>query len=105
MSTYLGTGHIIDYNDTLGTPHERDSISTLFALNLKPEPQVCWARTLRAKAVDAVREVDGAYGELMLYDFLPSTTNGGRPIPEAIFLETFNSQGKSSNGYYFPKKP
>jgi len=97
-------GHILDYDDTLGTPDERETISTLFALNYKPEPQVCWARTLRTKAIASARDVDGAYGELMLYGFLPTKTNSGKPIPEAIFLELFNYPGESTNRYYVPKE-
>lgn len=103
-TTTYWRGHIIDYDDTLGTPEEVRTISTLFSFNLKPEPQVCWARTLRAKAVAAARQAEGSYGELMLYGFLPRKTNSKRPIPEAVFLEIFNYKGDSLQGYYVPKK-
>lgn len=103
-TTTYWRGHIIDYDDTLGTPEEVGTISTLFSLNLKPEPQVCWARTLRAKAVAEARQAEGSYGELMLYGFLPQKTNSKRPIPEAVFLEIFNYRGESLHGYFVPKK-
>lgn len=87
-------GHIIDYLDTLGDPVEREKISAIFDLNLKPEPSGCWAQTLRTKLVAKIREGNGSYSETMFYGFTPKKTEGGRPIPEAVSFDKFTFGGR-----------
>ena len=101
-------GHIIDYFDTLGDPSERDKISAVFHLNLKPEPAVCWSQTLRTKLLGEIREGNGSYSETMFYGFTPKKTNGARPIPEAVSLDRFTLGGRAGpellNSYYVPRE-
>ncbi len=95
-------GHIIDYQDTLGTPEE-ENISTRQPWNFKPEPPEHWARTLRTKIVGNLREIEGSYAEIMLYGFLPTETVGGNPIPRAIVLETFLATKEFQGSYHIPQ--
>ncbi len=95
-------GHIIDYQDTLGLTTD-PGISTRLAQNYKPEPEGTWARNLRADLVEKTREVRGSYSELQFYDFELARTNGGTPIPNSIFMETFDYSKDRVKGYDVPK--
>ena len=96
-------GHIIDYQDTLGLTTDL-GISTRLAQNYKPEPEGTWARNLRADLVEKTRDVRGSYSELQFYDFDLVRTDGGIPIPNSIFMETFDYSSKGRvKGYDVPK--
>lgn len=82
-------GHIIDYKDTLGNASD-SNLSTLMKCNYKPEPAGTWARTLRKDWVAKIRDNEGSYGEIMLYDWSCSKTADQTPIPRGVICNEFN---------------
>ncbi|HLB52846.1 MAG TPA: hypothetical protein VJK48_03985 [Chlamydiales bacterium] len=97
-------GHIIDYHDTLGSPEEESSLSTSFAPNYKPEPEGAWSNTIRKEIVKDLRDIEGSYSELILYNFEPARTDMEKKIPESVLLSTFTWDKQYLTSYHVPKE-